>query len=82
MLQRIKKVEHIDEYKLRLTFRNKKKKIIDLKNDLWGELFEPLKDIEYFKLVKSDGYTIVWPNGLDLCPDSLYEDGTEEILGE
>ena len=32
-----------------------------------------MKDIEYFQQVKTDGYAIVWPNGLDLCPDFLYE---------
>ena len=42
-------------------------------------LFHPLKDIEYFKKVKSDGITLVWPNGLDLCPDVLYEMGEEVI---
>lgn len=79
MLYKVKNVEYLEGYKLKLTFNNKKKKIIDLKNDLWGEMFEPLKDIEYFKRVKTDGHTIVWPNGLDLCPDALYEDGIEEI---
>ena len=40
-------------------------------------MFLPLKDVDYFKSVKADGTTIVWPNGLDLCPDVLYEIGKE-----
>lgn len=34
-----------------------------------------LKDLEYFKKVKGDGHTIVWPNEVDFCPDLLYKIG-------
>lgn len=77
MLHAVKKVEYFKDYKLKLTFRNKDVKIVDLKKELWGPMFEPLKDIEYFKLVKTDGTTIVWPNEADFCPDVLYKIGKE-----
>src|ERR1700730_8585479 len=77
MLHAVKKVEYIKDYKLRLTFRNKTIKIVDLENELWGPMFEPLKDTSYFKLVKTDGHTIVWPNDVDFCPDVLYEIGLD-----
>src|ERR1700722_5533353 len=77
MLHAIKKVEYIKDYKLKLTFRNDDVKIVDLEQELWGPMFKPLKDIEYFQQVKTDSYTIIWPNGLDLCPDTLYEKGVE-----
>ena len=38
-------------------------------------MFLPLKGLKYFKKVKTDGTTLFWPNGLDLCPDVLYEMG-------
>ena len=75
MLHAVKKVECIGDYKLKLTFRNKDMKIVDLKNELWGPMFEPLQDIEYFKRVKTDGYTIFWPNETDFCPDLLHKIG-------
>ncbi len=75
MLHAVKKVEYVKDYKLKLTFRNQEVKIVDLEKELWGQMFEPLKDIEYFKKVKTDGHTIVWPNGADFCPDVLYEMG-------
>lgn len=77
MLHAIKKVVYIRDYKLKLTFRNKDVKIVDLEKELWGSMFEPLKDVEYFKKVKTDNHTIVWPNEVDFCPDYLYELGVD-----
>jgi len=79
MLHAVKKVEYIKDYELKLTFRNKDVKIVDLKNELWGLMFEPLKDIEYFKKVKTDGHTIVWPNEADFCPDVLHSMGKNAV---
>ena len=79
MLHIIKKVEYIEGYKLKLFFNDSKIKIVDFEDKLKEakNMFLPLKEIEYFKKVKADGTTIVWPNGLDLCPDVLYETGKE-----
>ncbi len=82
MLHMIKKVEYIEGYKLRLFFNDLKIKIIDFEERLREakNMFLPLKNIDYFKKVKADGTTLVWPNGLDLCPDTLYAIGKEEII--
>lgn len=82
MLHTIKKVEYLEDYKLKLTFNDRKQKIVDLKDLSKAKkntVFYPFKDIEFFKSVKLDrSYgTIVWPNGVDLCPDTLYMEGTE-----
>lgn len=70
-------VEHAGEYKLILTFRDGKRKLIDLQDELWGELFDPLRDVEYFKKVSTEGTSICWPNGADFAPEFLYEKGVE-----
>ncbi|EKD93954.1 MAG: hypothetical protein ACD_28C00016G0004 [uncultured bacterium] len=75
MIPRVITVKYLDYYKLRLTFEDNKKVEIDLKPYLWGEAFEPLKKIEYFKKVRIDETTgtIMWPNGTDLSPEFLYK---------
>jgi len=70
-------VSYIDDYKLKLKFENGEYKLVDLKPHLEGKIFEPLKDISYFKSVKlnKDIDTIVWQNNADFSPDFLYEIG-------
>ena len=81
MSHRIKKVEYLDGYRLRLHFDDKKIKIVDLTDMLKKakNMLLPLVDVAYFKQVKCDGITIVWPNGIDLCPDVLYRSGKDVI---
>jgi hypothetical protein len=69
--------EYIGGYQLRLTFEDQEQKLVDLKPYLEGGVFEPLKNLEYFKLVRlnPDIDTIVWPNNADFSPDFLYEIG-------
>ena len=76
-MKRVTEAEYIKDYKILVTFNNGVKKIVDLEKDLWGEMFEPLKDKNLFKQlrVNKDIHTIVWPNGADFSPDSLYEIG-------
>ena len=75
----ITKVTYLEKYKLRLTFSNEVIKDVDLKNELYGEVFEPLKDIEMFKRVRVNvnTNTIEWENGADFAPEFLYEIGKE-----
>ena len=76
-MRRVIEAEYIHDYKILVTFNNGIKKIVDLEKDLWGTMFEPLKDKNLFRLfrVDKDIHTIVWPNGADFSPDNLYEIG-------
>ena len=73
----VEDVTYISEYKLLLTFEDGIAKLVDLEPYLDGEIFEPLKNIDYFKTVRvnPDIDTIVWDNGADVSPDFLYEVG-------
>lgn len=75
----VKDVTYVSDYKLLLSFDDGSERLVDLANELDGEIFEPLKDIEYFKKVQvnPDLATIVWDNGADMCPDFLYKKGAQ-----
>ena len=42
---------------------------VDLEQELEGEIFEPLRDISYFKdfAVNQELHTLVWPNSADFA---------------
>lgn len=67
------KAEYRSEYRIHVTFNDNSEKTIDFKDWLQGPIFEPLKDIEYFKRFFVDGWTISWPNGADIAPETLFE---------
>ena len=71
----IKSAKYIDDFKIWIKFNDGTEGIVDLKNDLWGRIFEPLQDIELFKKfqVSEIMNTIAWDNGADLAPEFLYE---------
>lgn len=46
---------------------------VDLAAELWGEVFEPLKDADYFRNFTVAIGTIAWPNGADFAPEFLYD---------
>jgi hypothetical protein len=73
----VKDASYVEGYKLRIQFENDEIKLVDLGDHLDGGIFEPLKDISYFKSfeVNRDIDTVVWPNEADFSPDFLYEIG-------
>ncbi|MCJ7675000.1 MAG: DUF2442 domain-containing protein [Sedimentisphaerales bacterium] len=76
----VKDVAYVSDYKLLVTFEDAVVKLVDLEPHLDGKIFEPLKDIEYFKTVRvnPDIDTIVWDNDADVSPDFLYEIGVDD----
>ena len=74
-LIRIRGVEVLDGFNVRLEFTDGKNKEIDLEPYLHGQVFESLrKDPDAFRTVHVDegSGTIVWDNGADIDPDVLY----------
>jgi hypothetical protein len=55
------------------TFNDNVQGTVDLQSWLEGPIFEPLKDRSCFERFFIDGGTVVWPNGADIAPETLYE---------
>ena len=69
-----------DDYILDVEFDNGERKEFDVKPYIRGEWYGKLHDRNYFNAVETDGYTVVWPEGQDICPDELYELGKVPAL--
>ena len=68
--------KYVKNYTLELLFNNGEKKIVNLENELSGEIFEPLKDKKFFQDFFISHNTIEWKNGADFAPEFLYKSGT------
>ena len=75
MLIDVMEAKYVSEYTVWLRFEDGSEGEVDLSSELYGPIFEPLKDIEYFKTfsVPEELGTISWPNGADFAPEFLYE---------
>jgi hypothetical protein len=83
-IPRVVEAEVIRPYGLRLTFDDGLVRDVDLAGELWGPVFEPLKDPDVFALVTVDHElgTVVWPNGADIAPETLHGDDGPARPGE
>ena len=66
------KVKPLPNYVIHIIFDNGMEKDFDVKPYIKGDWYGELKNISYFNRVFVDDYTVVWPNGQDLCPDEIY----------
>lgn len=75
MIANVTEVRYLDGYQLWIRFSDGKAGSIDLSGELWGPIFEPLKELHLFKQVQvhPELKTLSWPNGADLAPEYLYD---------
>ncbi len=74
MNPRVKNVQPIENYQLKLTFDNGEVRIFDVTPYLNSGIFKELRDESFFRRVELFNGTVKWPHDQDFCPDSLYED--------
>ncbi len=71
----VRDVKVLNGHTVHVTFTNGVERDIDLEPNMWGPVFEPIRnDPKLFAAVFVDpiGQTLAWPNGVDLAPETLY----------
>ena len=76
MFPKVKRVRHMCDYRLELSFTDGTTTELDFRQRIVGRggVFSQLEEAGFFQQVQVDpeAGTIVWPNGVDFCPDVLY----------
>ncbi|MEQ1531084.1 MAG: DUF2442 domain-containing protein [Methylococcales bacterium] len=75
MILHTTEVKYTGDYQLWLAFNNGESGPVDLKDELWGEMFEPLKNKVQFATAHQHPVmkTVAWANGADLAPEFLLD---------
>lgn len=78
MNHKIIKIESVTTpalYKVRVVFADNTEQTIDLEPMLFGPVYGPLREPSLFRSVTVDAEvgTVVWPNGADFDPATLYQ---------
>ena len=69
----ITRVEALENYQISASFADGTRGIIDLSSLVGHGVFTTWEDYTEFRKVKvGETGELVWPSGLDLCPDALY----------
>lgn len=73
MIPRIKEAKYVGNYTIWLRFADGAEGEVDLSSELVGEVFEPLKNQDFFRnfSLHNELKTVVWPNGADFAPEFL-----------
>jgi hypothetical protein len=72
-LPHVVRATHDSGFRIHLTFNDGTEASVDFESWLDGPIFEPLRQPAYFQKFFVDGGTVVWPNGADIAPETLYE---------
>jgi Protein of unknown function (DUF2442) len=73
MIPRITEARYVSGRTIWLRFSDGAEGEVDLSAEIHGEVFEPLREMEYFRKfeVSRELGTVVWPNGADFAPEFL-----------
>ena len=71
-LPQVVEAHHISGFIVATRFDDGTEKSIDISQWFKGPVFEPLKDMRFFKKLFVEAGTLAWPNGVDIAPEALY----------
>jgi len=70
----VTKIEYKNRYVFHVEFDDGANGDVDFEEYIQkGPIFNPLRDLNFFRKAVIDGGTISWPNGADIAPERLYE---------
>jgi hypothetical protein len=74
MIPKVLAARHVDRFVIHIRFSDGTEGDVDLSEELYGKVFEPLNDPTYFRqfTVHPELHTLTWPNGADFAPEFLY----------
>jgi len=72
-LPSVVRAEYRGGFRIHLAFNDNSEETVDFQEWLDGPVFEPLKDPKFFRRFFVEGGTVVWPNGADIAPETLYD---------
>jgi len=72
MLVEVVEARYQGDFRVWLRFNDGASGEVDLAREMWGEVFEPLRDPAAFARFRVDR-TLTWPNGADLAPEFLHD---------
>jgi hypothetical protein len=66
---------YVGRYRIWLRFRDGTSGEIDLERELYGPVFEPLRDPAVFSrfVIHPEFQTLTWSNGADFAPEFLHD---------
>lgn len=75
MILHVTEASYERDYIIHMKFNDGAEGFVDLSDELYGDMFAPLKDVEQFRSFRVDPElnTIVWGNGADLAPEFLHD---------
>ena len=81
MIIHVTSAKVVGPFSLEIQFDDGARRRVNLRRELYGPVFEPLRDPTYFAQasVDPDSRTVAWPNGADFAPDFLYHLESEAL---
>jgi len=75
MILHVTEAQYERDYVIHVKFNDGAEGFVDLANELYGDVFAPLKDVEKFRAFRVDPElkTIVWDTGADFAPEFLHD---------
>jgi len=71
-------VRALPDFRLVVEFTTGEKKVCDFSRRLSRPAFRPLKNKVLFDQAHVEGGAVVWNDDIDIAPEALYAEGTQE----